>query len=576
MKMRLRLREIWGATRWKIFFIFGFFSVASVLLVALFSVALLNVIVRRESAYLMEERIKVAVDNSRRGQPTLLVQGAACGVLGKSPDSVPALLLNWSQALVSETPEPLVAPSWLNAAFFAGVVRDEGVMEIRSFHAVTRGVCTLTAIQRTPLTPEYLRQLSSDAGLQMSDDNPVMLKPYRAGEGLLGEIEANFVPGSRRPIPIVVVVRNWRTGLLEDWVVCQVRPSYSRTIDDLSHMGLRPASWVTPFGGAGVLLTVVYGCGLFLSVRLSRHIVTVIDALTEAALQVGRGDFSVRVSVPQGDQLAILASSFNDMTAALEGLREQEQKKAALERDVMLAHEVQQYLYPPGAHAVFTATVSGVTSPARIVSGDLYDFFAYTNSEIGLLCADISGKGISAALMMAHLRALLHGRLQPCGDIRQRPEPPALVSALNSDCWARFGGHRYATLFYGEFDARTNILRYVNAGHCSPIYLTETGEPIKLAAGDLPVGLFSEVEYQELRVTLPKGSAMIVYTDGVTDALNSHGEDFGENRLMRACRALPMGASADAICELLLSEVLEWSAGVKQHDDTTILVLKAD
>jgi len=124
------------------------------------------------------------------------------------------------------------------------------------------------------------------------------------------------------------------------------------------------------------------------------------------------------------------------------------------------------------------------------MSGDLYDFLPFADSEIGLLCADISGKGISAALMMAHLQALLHGRLLPFGDVRQRAAPPAVVSALNSDVWARFAGHRYATLFYGEFDARSNILRYVNAGHCPPIYLSETGEPIKLAAGDLPLGFF--------------------------------------------------------------------------------------
>lgn len=210
------------------------------------------------------------------------------------------------------------------------------------------------------------------------------------------------------------------------------------------------------------------------------------------------------------------------------------------------------------------------------MGGDLYDFVSLTDYEIGLLCADISGKGISAALMMAHLQALLHGRLQPCGDVRRRAAPPAVVSALNGDCWTRFAGHRYATLFYGEFDVRTNRLRYVNAGHCAPIYLSETGERIKLTAGDLPVGLFSEVDYQELQVVLPKGSALIVYTDGVTEALNLHGEDFGEQRLMRACRALPTGAKADTICELLSSEVLEWSAGVEQHDDTTILVLKAD
>ena len=371
-------------------------------------------------------------------------------------------------------------------------------------------------------------------------------------------------------------MRNWRTGALEEWVVCQVLPSYSRTIDDLSHMGLRPASWVAPFGVVAVLLAAVYGCGLVISVRLSRHIVTVIDRLTHAALRVGKGDLSVRVAVPQRDQLGALASSFNEMTAALESLRTQEKERAALEYDVMLAHEVQEYLYPRGSYALSNATLSGVTSPARIVSGDLYDFLPFSSSEIGLLCADISGKGVSAALMVAHLQALLHGRVPSFGDLPGRPAPRTVVATLNSDFRARFTGHRYATLFYGEFDSRSKILRYVNAGHCPPILLSAVGEPIKLSAGDMPIGLFSEATYAELQVALPKGTALIVYTDGVTDALNPHGEEFGEIRLMCACRALPVAAKAETICDLLLRAVSEWSAGVEQHDDTTILVLKAD
>jgi sigma-B regulation protein RsbU (phosphoserine phosphatase) len=304
--------------------------------------------------------------------------------------------------------------------------------------------------------------------------------------------------------------------------------------------------------------------------------VTVIDGLSHAAQQVGKGDFSVRVAVPEQDQLGSLASSFNEMTRDLKNLREQEKQSAVLERDIALGHEVQQHLYPRVAPVLSAANVSGVTRPARIVSGDLYDFLAFSNSEVGLLCADVSGKGVSAALMMAHLQALAHGRLLPLDEANARPAPAGFITALNRDLRGRFGNSRYATMFYGEFDSRSKVLRYINAGHCPPILISETGKATKLSGGDLPVGLFPEITYQELRVTLSKGCAIVVYTDGITDALNSHGEEFGEGRLMSCCSSVPKGANAEAICALLSSEVSKWSAGVEQFDDTTVLVLSVD
>ncbi|HEX4163851.1 MAG TPA: SpoIIE family protein phosphatase [Bryobacteraceae bacterium] len=427
-----------------------------------------------------------------------------------------------------------------------------------------------------PLAAPVLEQLSKATGLQIVSSEPVLLRSYRDQRGMTGEIEANFVPGSGRAVPIAVSARNWQTGRVEDWVVWQVRRSYVRTAEDLSRMGLRTASWISPFGGITVALVFVYACGLLLSIRLSQRIVAVIDGLSHATQQVGRGDFSVRVAVPEQDQLGLLASSFNEMTRDLEHLREEEKQSAVLERDIVLGHEVQQHLYPRSTPVLSAANVSGVTRPARIVSGDLYDFLSFSDHEVGLLCADVSGKGVSAALMMAHLQALAHGRLLPLDQTNARPAPDAFVTALNRDLRGRFGNNRYATMFYGEFDSRSKILRYVNAGHSPPILISEMGEPAMLSEGDLPVGLFPELQYQELRVTLSQGSALVVYTDGVTDALNLQGEEFGEERLLTCLTSLSKGANAEAICTLLSSQVSKWSAGAEQFDDTTVLVLSVD
>lgn len=434
----------------------------------------------------------------------------------------------------------------------------------------------MTILVRTPFSGSFLEQLAKDAGLQLYDSKPMRLHPYRIQEGMNGEIEANFIPGSRRPIPVVVTARNWQTGALEDWVVCEVRPSYAQTIEDLSHMGLRPASWVAPLGGIAFALCLVYAFGLLLSVRLSQRIVAIIDGLSHAALRVGKGDFSVRLAVPKQDQLGMLASSFNEMTQDLENLRQQEKQNALLERDMALAREVQQHLYPQAATVLAAASVWGINAPARIVSGDFYDFLPFSDTEVGLLCVDVSGKGVPAALMMAHLQALVHCRLLALDPANDRPAPDAFVTALNRDLLGRFGNDRYATMFYGEFDSGSRLLRYINAGHCPALLISERGEVTELSDGELPIGLFPEIRYQELRVTLAKGSTVVVYTDGVTDAMNSQEDEFGEERLISWCASLPKGANAREICTFLASKVVEWSARVEQFDDMTILVLTVD
>jgi sigma-B regulation protein RsbU (phosphoserine phosphatase) len=303
----------------------------------------------------------------------------------------------------------------------------------------------------------------------------------------------------------------------------------------------------------------------------------VIDGLSRAALLVGKGDFSVRVDVPEQDQLGILAASFNGMTYDLENLREQEKQRAVLDRDIALAHEAQQYLYPRSAPVLSGAKVFGVTTPARIVSGDLYDYFSFSNTQAGLLCADVSGKGMSAALMMAHLQAVAHGRMLSLNESKaQRPSPDLFVSALNRDLRGRFGDHRYATMFYGEFDSHSRLLRYVNAGHCPPILISPTGAATTLTEGDLPVGMFPGTTYREHQVQMSSGCSILVYSDGVTDALNAQGEEFGEARLLEFCESLRTGTCAKEICTILSEKVVEWANDAEQFDDTTILALSVE
>jgi serine phosphatase RsbU (regulator of sigma subunit) len=577
VKMFLKLKHSWGAIRWKMLFLFVFFTVISMILVGCLAVAVLNVVIRRESAYLVEERIKVVVYERKQLIDSVKDGMDACresrsnslqptGHLGGVWQENQVTLLPWKESGTS-------GHAWYDTGDFAGVVADRGHLEIRSFHRVQREGCSVMLTARVALDDPFLKQISNAAGLQVLDTRPALLGPYRAEEGIRGEIEANFIPGSRRPVPVVVIARNWQTGQLEDWVVCQIRPSYARTIEDLSRMGLRPASWVAPFAALAVGLVSAYVFGLFLSLRLAQRIVNVIDGLSHAALRVGKGDFSVRVTDPEQDQLGRLAASFNAMTHDLEKLREHEKQRAILERDIALGREAQQYLYPRRAPVLSQASVWGVTQPACNVSGDLYDFLSFTDSEVGLICADVSGKGTPAALMMANLQAVAHGRLLLFDKANVRPAPDAFVAALNRDISGRFGDNRYVTLFYGEFDSQTQVLRYVNAGHTPPLFISAEGEVTRLSDGDLPVGMFPDATFQERRVMVPAGCSIVIYTDGVSDALNCEGEEFGEERIMRCLASLPRPIDAEGICKYLAANVAEWVAGADRFDDTTILAL---
>jgi serine phosphatase RsbU (regulator of sigma subunit) len=583
-ELLLKLGKFWTAIRWKILIIFSLFSVGSVITVTCFSIAVVNVLIRRESAYLIEERIKVIVESRKSLMDPVLDKVQGCQYSSDS-DLFSAftehLNATWpgSQSLVTILSPGVLHnadPRWLNTPSFAGVVEDGGSLEIRFLRTVKREGCFVRILVRIPLGNLFLNQLSSASGLEIVNSKPVMLSSYRRDEGIAGETEANFIPGSSRPVPVVVVARNWGTGASESWVICQILPSYSRTIEDLSHMGLRKASWVSPLIAIAFTLGLAYAGGMYLSLRLSRRIVTVIDTLSHAAHRIGMGDFSVRIQVTEEDQLGSLIASFNAMTSHLESLREQERYRVVLERDITLAREIQKYLYPRSAPTLLDATVSGMTRPARIVSGDLYDFFSFSNYEVGLLCADVSGKGMSAALMMAHLQAVAHGRMLTLDQPSARPSPSAFAAMLNRDLCGRFGDNRYVTMFYGEYDSSSGLLRYINAGHCRPIVISETGEVTAFSNGDLPIGLFIETTYQELQLTLSRGCAIVVYSDGLVDALNSSGEEFGEQRLVDHCRSLPKGATAQQICTSLSQRTAEWSAAVEQFDDITILVLRVD
>ncbi|MDQ2842635.1 MAG: ADOP family duplicated permease [Acidobacteriota bacterium] len=248
-----------------------------------------------------------------------------------------------------------------------------------------------------------------------------------------------------------------------------------------------------------------------------------------------------------------------------------EQEK--LNRDLALAAEVQKRLLPEGYPATSLGEVAAFTLPARTVGGDYYDFVQVGDHSIGIALADVAGKGIAAALIMSVVQASLR-----ILSSEENISLPNLVAKMNRFLHRSTGFNSYATFFYAQVDERERTLNYVNAGH-NPPYLVrrETGEqPLEeLSTGGMVIGMFAQANYEEGQIQLQTGDVLAVFTDGVTEALNSAEEEFGEERLqdlLRRFAPLPV----DEMSRQIAQELKSWIGSAPQHDDMTFLLFKVN
>jgi sigma-B regulation protein RsbU (phosphoserine phosphatase) len=247
-----------------------------------------------------------------------------------------------------------------------------------------------------------------------------------------------------------------------------------------------------------------------------------------------------------------------------------------LHRELALAAEVQRRLLPEAAPAVSGIELAGVCLPARGVGGDYYDFIDLGGERLGLAIADVSGKGISAALVMSSVQAYLRSQTV----VASGPSGARLgdlVTRINLLLCRSTASSTYVTFFYAEYDAAARRLTYVNAGHNPPLLLRgreASGEPYaRLTSGGPVIGVFETPLFEQGSVELESGDVVIAYTDGVTEALDRSGEEFGEERLIEAV-STAADVSANAIRDAVLHRINEWSAGTPQHDDLTLVVTK--
>jgi sigma-B regulation protein RsbU (phosphoserine phosphatase) len=311
-------------------------------------------------------------------------------------------------------------------------------------------------------------------------------------------------------------------------------------------------------------------------ILLTKSITSAVYNLDRGTEFIRRGDFSHRIVVRSDDQLGALARSFNQMTEYVQTLVKERVQKERLERELEIAKEVQEQLFPKVAPRMRNMEVTGLCLPARVVSGDYYDFLQYDDQRLGMALGDICGKGISAALLMANLQATLRSNVLARG-VRPRSEEDGanvagMVTILNQQIYHFTSANKFASFFYAVYDDSQAKLTYCNAGHNPPLYFTENGYQ-RLVRGGTVVGIFPDAEFEQETIRLGHGDLFLAYTDGIVESVNEYGEEFGEQRLINLVQQ-KRDLTAEQLQKAIVDEVLGWAFEEERDDDMTLIVAR--
>jgi sigma-B regulation protein RsbU (phosphoserine phosphatase) len=344
---------------------------------------------------------------------------------------------------------------------------------------------------------------------------------------------------------------------------------------------------------------------LLMASRLSTTITASVADLYEATQKIDHGELQHRIGVTRDDQLAELSRSFNRMTGSLQRLLVEQQEKERLQNELSIAQEVQANLFPHNVRDLPSLQLHGVCRPARSVSGDYYDFLIFheeakdgipnrRETGVGIALGDISGKGISAALLMAtlhsavrayrfaseeliysesHVAGLMSSRDEVGGDCDELFQSPGrIMSLLNRHLYRSTQPEKYATLFLAHYDVRSSMMTYSNAGQLPPLVLSLDGSIRRLEEGGTVVGLMDGMHYDEGRFQMQSGDILVAYSDGVTEPENDFG-DFGEERLMEVV-ARYRNEPLHVISSQVMQALDAWIGAEEQPDDITLVLAR--
>jgi serine phosphatase RsbU (regulator of sigma subunit) len=354
-----------------------------------------------------------------------------------------------------------------------------------------------------------------------------------------------------------------------DWLlVTQKDPSglvfgIARPLDS-SLREIRRLSWRNLSFG---LLVIALACvGIVpISHRMTKHV----SSLSAGVQQLAGGDFKARVPVQSSDEFGSLAASFNRMAEDLERHQALVVEQERLRRELELSRLIQTEMLPRKPLRLGAAEIIGLSIPAREVGGDFFNYFALPDGRLALLVGDVSGKGVSAALLMANVQATLRARLPLETDLAR------LADGLDREIDQNTPHSVYVTLFIAILDVERSQLRYVNAGH-NPQFLLRRGGGIEaLSSTGMPIALYAGQGYQEAVVDVGTGDLLFFYTDGLVETENEQGEMFGADRL-QALLAAEHAEGIEVVLQRVDNAVRAFRGRAEPLDDATTMALRVD
>jgi sigma-B regulation protein RsbU (phosphoserine phosphatase) len=482
-----------------------------------------------------------------------------------------------------------LAPRSKNA--FAGLMQEGDSLSLISLRMIRDPKEQRGVVLRVPVTPEFLSTVAPDLGviqlnlMETYEGNvPQSVlyssggKQYRVAKRIVASNRALQAPMFWLDSPVNVVSRLDSAFVAKDGTVDQARPLLAVSNARPSRLNARiftslgelRASYITFFVLVLIVFVLVEAAASATGFVLARRITRAVADLYRGTQYVQARDYSHRVQIEKQDQLGELADSFNKMTSSISELIEEEAKRRKLESEISIAREVQNQLFPSTLPSVPGVEIEAICKAARSVSGDYYDFIQLSPTHVAIAIADISGKGISAALLMASLQAALRSQMLTEGS--EHLSTAELVARLNKHLVRNTGDDRFATFFIAVYDSATRTLRYTNAGHL-PSFLICNGSAHLLDKGGMVLGVVEDYVYEQGVLGVAPDSLLIGYSDGLVEPENVYGEEFGIPRLKEAAVRVH-GAAPLMVAESLMAAAEEWAGTPEQADDMTVLVAR--
>jgi len=492
--------------------------------------------------------------------------------------SVRFVLVRDGQRAAGDPGLPTQLPEWIEGPGFAGIVRVGDKDEVLRGLWREKGEWLLL---EAPIDEKIFEGLSGRTGIKMFTTGGTVKRLEDEGEGT--GIRIDIEDGRSRQLreefsgSMAFIAtperRAWDTGQREDDpMTFGFQPL--ELIRHLSPGRLNMADLlVKALAVVGGVFLFVYVIALLVGMFLARSITRSIHALSVGTERLRQGDFGHVIKVRSRDQLGELAESFNLMARGIEDLLQQRTEKERLEEELRIARQIQMSLLPAqGAVSLPGLRIAALCLPAAEVGGDYYDLLPLSPTRMGVLIADVSGKGTSAALYMAELKGLVLSLS------RIYDSPAKLLCEANRILSANMDPRSFITMTYAVVDTAARSMRYARAGHNPILHLEkDSGRTRVLTPQGLGLGIdrgdrFEQI-LEEAQVPLRPGDLFLFFTDGLSEAMNVKAELFGEQRL-RDILEQGEALGHEELKEKILTEIRAFVGAAAQHDDMTLVILK--